>query len=302
MISAVTPSATLDAMLVGAHIPVANGYARAAEYAVEIGAEAIQVFAKSPRRWLGSPLDPERASVFVDARERLGVGPVVTHTAYLINLGARDSGLWDRSIAAYADEIARASLLQAQAVITHIGTRFEPDDTTASARRIAEACCRALDASGVDPASLDLLLENTAGAGSTFGGGFDELGAVLGRLDDAGVPRGGLCLDTCHAWAMGIDVGTGEGWAAALDLIDGCCGPGRVRAVHANDCKFPRGQHKDRHEWIGDGTIGETGFAAMLAEPRLQGIPAIVEMPGEIPVKDVENIARLKRLRGDAAA
>ena len=164
----------------------------------------------------------------------------------------------------------------------------------------AEACCRSLDASGVDPASLDLLLENTAGAGSTFGGSFDELGAVLSGLDRAGVARSGLCLDTCHAWAMGIDVASAAGWADALDHIDVCCGPGRVRAVHANDCKFPRGEHKDRHEWIGDGTIGEAGFAAMLAEPRLEGVPAILEMPGEIPVKDTENIARLKRLRGDS--
>jgi len=299
MIGAGAPSATLVDMLVGAHISVAKGYERAAEYAVEVGAEAIQIFAKSPQQWLGSPLDPERASLFIEARARLGVGPVFTHTAYLINLGARDSRLWDHSITAYADEIARASLLQAQAVITHIGTRFDVDDTATSAHRVAEACCRALDASGVDPASLELLLENTAGAGSTFGGGFDELGAVLGGLDDAGVPHSGLCLDTCHAWGMGIDVATAEGWAAALDHIDGCCGPGRVRAVHANDCKFPKGEHKDRHEWIGDGTIGESGFAAMLAEPRLRGIPAIVEMSGEVPGKDVENIARLKRLRGD---
>ena len=292
----------LRAMLVGAHIPVAGGYERAAAYAVEVGAEAIQIFAKSPRQWNGPTPDPERASAFVKARERLGIGPVVTHTAYLINLGSRDDEMWERSIAAYADEIARAALLRADAVITHIGTRFDPDDVTASAARVASACCRALDASRVDPDALDLLLENTAGAGSTFGGGIDELGAVLAGLDDAGVARAGLCLDTCHAWATGIDVGTAEGWRDLLDEIETRSGPGRVRAVHANDCMFGRGEHKDRHAWIGEGSIGEPGFAAMLAEPRLHAVPALLEMPGEMPVKDAENIARLKRLRGDEPA
>ena len=289
-------------MLVGAHIPVAWGYDHAAEYAAQIGAEAIQIFAKSPRRWVTPPTDPQRAAGFAASRDRLALGPLFTHTAYLINLGARDDLLWERSTHALADEIARACLLEATGVITHIGTRYDPDDIDACAARVAGACRSAWELSGAEPGSVRLLFENTAGAGTTFGGSFDELGALLAHLERTGPIATGLCLDTCHAWAMGIDVGSVEGWASTLDHIERCCGAGRIHAIHANDCKGARGAHLDRHEWIGDGTIGNAGFSAMLCEPRLAGVPAIVEMPGEIPAKDTENIARLKGLRAGCSS
>jgi deoxyribonuclease-4 len=279
------------------HIRVSWGYDAAADYAAEVGCEAVQVFAKSPQRWLGKPIDREAAVRFAERRAELGLGPLFTHGAYLINLGSREHTLWAKSIDALADEIARAALLRAEGVIVHIGTRYDPVDDDACARRVAEAVALASQLSGVRDGVPRVILENTAGAGSTFGGSFDELAAVLTRLDDIGVNEGGLCVDTCHAWASGIDVGSAEGWAEVMDRIDGCCGPGRIFAVHANDCKGGRGEHKDRHEWVGDGTIGYPGFEAMMCEPRLRALPALLEMPGEIPVKDVENIARLKKLR-----
>jgi deoxyribonuclease-4 len=284
-------------MLIGAHIQTASGYARTVAYAVEVGCEALQIFAKSPQRWLGKPIDPEAAAEFAAARTEVGLSIMYTHSAYLINLGSRDPDIWRKSVEAYADEMVRASQLGATGVITHIGTKFDPDSVEVSAARVVEGVCRALEMSGVEPGALRLLLENTAGAGTTFGGSFEELGAIVGRLEQAGVLGSGLCIDTCHAWAYGLDIGSQQGWTDLLDQIEGCCGAGRIHAMHANDCKFPRGAHRDRHAWIGDGLIGSEGFKVMMCEPRLRGVAAILEMPGEVPLKDVENIARLKRMR-----
>ncbi len=279
-----------------------SGYEKAAAYAAEVGCETVQVFAKSPQQWVGKRIDREAAARFAERRAELGLGPLFVHAAYLINLGSADHALWAKSLDALADEIARAKVLGAQGVIVHIGTRYKPGDQDACARRIAEAVALASQLSGVRGGEVPVLLENTAGAGNTFGGTFEELAAVLSRVDDIGVTGGGLCLDTCHAWGGGIDVATPAGWARLLDTIYGCCGSGRILAVHANDCKNGRGEHKDRHAWIGDGAIGYAGFQAMLCEPRLAGVPAILEMPGDPPVKDVENISRLKRLRASCGS
>jgi deoxyribonuclease-4 len=256
----------------------------------------MQVFAKSPRQWNARALDPATTAAFRARVAERGMGEVLVHTAYLINLGSDDDALWERSHRALADELMRAGALGATAVVTHLGTSRSGDrDVTAS--RIARGVDLAWTAAGVQDTRL--LLENTAGAGTTFGGGPDELGAVIGRLDAAG-GRVGVCLDTCHAHAAGWDLSREATWAELLEAFELCCGM-PIEAVHANDCSFPPGHHKDRHAWIGDGTIGYDGFAAMFRMPALAAVPVVTEMPGETPVKDAENISRLRRLR-DASA
>jgi deoxyribonuclease-4 len=267
------------------------------EYALSVGSECMQIFAKSPRQWNARPIDPGMARLFKARVAETGMGHVLVHTSYLINLGSADDALWERSWRALADEIQRAELLGAAFVVTHVGTAYKgsPERT---AQRIAEGVDRAWSSSGARVARL--LLENTAAAGTTFGDGPEELGEVLGLLDEAS-GHTGVCLDTCHAHAAGFDMSLPGTWRDLIDRFDACCGM-PVEALHANDCLFPAGQHKDRHAWIGDGTIGYGGFAAMFAEPRLSGVPVIIEMPGEAPVKDAENISRLKRLRDASAA
>jgi len=283
-------------MPIGAHVGVAGGYAQAVEYAASVGCECMQVFCKSPRQWHASPLDPEVAAAFRERRAQLLMGPVLVHTAYLINLGSANDALWRRSIDALADELRRSRTLGATAVVTHVGTAFGPDIVT-SAARIALAVDRAWESATPSPPRL--LLENTAAAGTTFGDGPDELGAILARLMVAdGV---GVCLDTCHAHAAGWDLAVPGAWAALVDEFESCCGM-PVEAIHANDCAFPAGQHRDRHAWIGEGTIGYEGFAQVVADRRLTGVPLVTEMPGEVPYKDVENIRRLKGLRDASAA
>jgi len=279
-------------VLVGAHVSVAAGYPRAVEYAESVGCEAIQIFAKSPQQWHAAPTSQEVAAAFRDRRAHSSVTFACTHTAYLINLGSEDDALWERSWRALADELTRASLLGVEATVTHTGTN-RSRDLEAGARRIAEGIDRALEAA---PDGV-LLLENTAGAGTTFGTGPEELGAVLGMLDERWRERLGVCLDSCHAHAAGWDLSTPVGWDAFTAGLERCCGAGRIRVVHANDSTFGVGEHRDRHAWVGDGSIGLTGFAAMFGERRLADASAIVEMSGEAPVKDETNVSRLKALR-----
>ncbi len=279
-------------MSIGAHVGVAGGYAAAVDYAVSVGCECMQVFAKSPRQWQAKPPDPAVAAAFRERLAAVGMGPVLVHTAYLINLGSADDALWERSYRALADELVRAELLGASFVVTHTGTRFK-DAPERTAVRIAQGVDRAWALAEVE--GVRLLLENTAGAGSTFGDGPGELGAVL-QLVDAARAHVGVCLDTCHAHAAGWDLAQGAVWRDLMDGFERCCGL-PVEAVHANDCLFGAGMHKDRHAWIGDGTIGYEGFGHLFADERLRGVPVIIEMPGEVPLKDAENVSRLKRLR-----
>jgi deoxyribonuclease-4 len=195
---------------------------------------------------------------------------------------------------ALADELIRATTLGADGVVTHIGTNRSGDLQT-GASRVADGARLALQAADT-PAVL--LLENTAGAGASFGNGPEEIGAVLTLLDDDWRERLGVCLDTCHAHAAGWDLASPTGLDAFVSGLASCCGEGRILTVHANDCLGEVGSFRDRHAWIGEGTIGADGFRALFEHSGLRGAAAIVEMPGEIPEKDAENVRRLKELRG----
>lgn len=282
-------------MIFGAHVGVSGGYVAAVDYAVSVGCECMQVFAKSPRQWNAKPLVETVAQAFRDRRAEVGMGPVFVHTAYLINLGSDDDTLWEKSWRALADELARGEMLGAAGVVTHVGTTYKsaPEQTAA---RIGRGVDLAWAASGAYETRL--LLENTAAAGTTFGDGPDELGAILGLLDVA-AGHVGVCLDTCHAHAAGWDLSTGAAWDDLLSAFEICCGM-PIELIHANDCAFGPGEHKDRHAWIGDGTIGLEGFSQMVSDARLRPVPVITEMPGEVPVKDEENLRRLKLLRDGA--
>jgi deoxyribonuclease-4 len=160
---------------------------------------------------------------------------------------------------------------------------------------------RAWETSGVGDGGPSVALENAAGAGRSFGSRMQDLceAASWARLLGA---KTTVCFDTCHGFAGGIDVSGPEGWAQVCDTVGSALGPDGLVAIHANDCKGELGSHKDRHEWIGDGFVGDAGFAAMFAEPRLREVPVIVEMPGEPPSKDSVNVARLRKLRDGAEA
>jgi len=275
---------------------VAGGLLEGARYALECECETVQLFAKNPRRWLAPRRAPEEEEAFRVRCAESCIGPVFSHASYLINPGTRDDDLWSRTCEALADEMARTARIGAAGLVMHLGTRAS-QDTAACVRRIVETAQRAVDLA--QGASVALVIENSAGAGSQFGSRIEEVASCLAALRDRGIPSA-ICLDTCHAFAAGTDLRTSDGWSRLASTLDSSCGVESLVLVHANDSKGALGSRLDRHEWIGDGAISGTGFAAMFAEARLAGAAAIVEMPGDPKVKDRENVSRLKRLR-DAA-
>ena len=265
------------------------------DYALSVGCECIQMFAKSPRQWSSKPIDPGDAAAFIADRTDRDLGPVLTHTAYLINLSTSNDEMRQKSVLALADEIQRGTLLQADGVNTHIGN--DPGgNRVEAAKRAADSILQAFDIVGGAQRNARLILENTAGAGSTFGDTVEELAAVI-EYAGLDADRLGICIDTCHAWAAGYDVGSSSGWGELVASIDATMGLDRLGWIHANDCLFPRGSKKDRHAWIGEGEIGIDGFAAMVAHPGLSHVNVVTEMPGDMPEKDIVNIERLNSMR-----
>jgi deoxyribonuclease-4 len=273
-----------------------GGLTAALEYALGTGSEAFQLFAKSPRRWSAPWRDPEEAAAFRAACQDAGLGPVFTHASYLINLGASDPVQWEKSTSALCDEMTRAHELGAAGVVVHLGTRFSDDDRECTAR-VAETVRRAAESAASPVAPV--VLENAAGAGRQYGTDAHEMAEALMAVRASGVTAY-LCVDTCHAFAAGIDLRDPAGWAGLMGHLDSRCGPGSVALVHANDCKGEFGSHRDRHEWVGDGFVGASGFRAMFGQPSLDSSAAIVEMPGDPPEKDTINVSRLKELRAAA--
>jgi deoxyribonuclease-4 len=286
-------------MLIGAHVSVSGGYIKALDYARSVGCECIQIFAKSPRQWRGSTIDPLAAEKFISERTARSFGPVFTHTSYLINLAATAPEMREKSIAALADELVRGSVLGADGVVTHIGADSDRDPE-AAAIRIGSALVEVFERAGEAGDRTRLLLENTAGAGSTVGATFSEIALCI-EASELRSRHVGVCLDTCHAFAFGYRVDSAEGWDALVDEIRSTVGLERMGLIHANDCKFAAGEKKDRHEWIGDGFIGPDGFSAMLCVPELRHVPVVTEMPGDVPEKDSVNISRLHVLREQCA-
>jgi deoxyribonuclease-4 len=282
---------------IGAQVPMAGGALCALEYAVATGCETMQIFAKSPRRWVGPARDPRAEAAFRDACAAAGMGPVFAHASYLINMGSEDDALWERSADALADEAMRAAGLGATGLVVHLGRRFSDDDRE-SIERVTACAVHAYQVATGPTARL--LLENSAGAGRQFGVSVAEMAQALVSVRAAGIDAA-LCFDTCHGFAGGVDIRTAEGWSAALGELESIAGTGAIMLVHANDCRGEFGSHKDRHEWVGDGFIGTESFASMFRQPGLAGASMVVEMPGDGPHKDEENVRRLKALRDGGA-
>lgn len=282
-------------MKIGSHVSVAGGFTNGLEYAAHVGAECIQFFAKSPRQWRAKPIDEDQASAFRQMRAETYSGPVFTHTAYLINLSTNNEELRAQSVEALTDELVRAFVLGADAVVTHVGN--DPGgDWRLAAKRAADSIRQAFEPLEASGASIRLLLENTAGSGTSFGCTFEQLAECI-TLAEKPSERLGICLDTCHAFAHGYDVGSESGWRDVVDEIVATAGLDRLGLIHANDCMFELGSHRDRHAWIGDGYIGVEGFRAMVCHDSLGPVSVITEMPGEKPDKDCINIARLIEMR-----
>jgi deoxyribonuclease-4 len=266
-------------MRIGAHVRAGKGLVPALAHGEVIGAEVVQIFTQSPRMWKPSQYGPEVLSGYRQAQaDHQFVTATFCHATYLINLATPDPELSDKSRACLNANLATAEGMGADGLVLHIGSH-RGSGFEAALPGVVEALIEALDSLDRSAEPCPILLENAAGAGDTVGRSFEELAEVIDAA--GGDERLGVCLDTQHLWASGVPFTTIEEADALMTTIDETVGLARLRCLHLNDSKVPFGANKDRHENIGDGTIGAEGLAALLGHPDLQDVPAVLEVPGE---------------------
>jgi deoxyribonuclease-4 len=253
---------------------VAGGLTRAVERAVVHGCEALQIFTKNASQWRGRPLPAEEIRAFRAAIRAAGIHPVVSHGSYLINLATPDDALRMQSMAAMADELDRAESLGLLGVVLHPGC-YTTGTEAHGLDRIGDGL---LDLLRERPRGKTMvLLEHTAGQGSSLGATFEQLAAIIARV--RGHRRVGVCLDTCHLLASGYDLVSAEGFATTFLEFERLVGFSRLRALHLNDSKRPLGSRVDRHTHIGEGHLGLEPFRRLVNDPRFAGLPMLLETP-----------------------
>ena len=284
-------------MLIGAHVSTAGGLPNAVERGVELGCEAIQIFHQSPRAWRPTKQTEADLAAFREAMAASGMGAVVIHAVYLINCASKEREVRRKSLASLVHALRLGDGIGAAGVVLHAGARKgEPHD--ASMERAAKAIVEALG----ETESCRLLLENTAGTQGPLGRNFDELADLLDLAgDDA---RLGICVDCCHLLASGFEIRTPDALAAVVDEIEAKVGLERLHCLHVNDSKIPLAGNRDQHANLGDGELGDAGLRTFLSEPRFEGLPALLEVPGPDghgPDREQVEIAKRLRRRGLAA-
>jgi deoxyribonuclease-4 len=289
---------------IGAHVSVAGGLERAVGNARAVACESLQVFVSNARGWAPPPVDPAADERFRGDLEVAGLGPLFVHAPYLVNFASASPVTRERSREVVAATLAKAAAIGAAGVVVHAGAALASGRSAglASTREALLPLADAITApgtSGAGPgvavAGPDLVLELTAGTRGSLASRFDEMAELLAACDHH--PRLKVGIDTCHAQAAGYDLGDPAGATKALDELFATLGD-RVVLVHANDSRDPVGAGRDRHCPIGTGTIGDQGFAAILAHPGLAALPVITETTGD-PDQMATDLSRLKRLRPD---
>lgn len=262
--------------LLGAHLSIAGGCANAVAAARRLGCSALQIFTKSPNQWRSPPLDPADVAAFRAAIRGSEVRLPMAHDSYLINLATADDELWQRSIEAFLDEIDRCEQLGLDYLIAHPGAHLGSGEE-AGLRRVAAALD---EVHARRPESrARVLLETTAGQGTTLGHRFEHLAAILQTVKRP--DRLGICLDTCHVEAAGYALSPEPEYRATLAEFDRLIGLDRLRAFHLNDSLKPRGSRVDRHAHVGKGCLGLEPFRLLLNDERFGDRPMVLETPKE---------------------
>ena len=278
-------------LLAGAHMSIAGGLYKAFERGLKVHCRTIQIFLKNSNQWNSKVLTEEDRILFREAQMKSGISPVIAHDSYLINLASPDRELYRKSLNAFIEELKRANFLGVPYLVLHPGSHVGAG-IPAGISRIAKALTRALKQ--VSP-PVSVLLENTAGQGSSIGSRFEELAAILEQLGDQ--DRIGFCVDTCHAFAAGYDLRTEEGYGETFREFDRLIGIDKIRAFHVNDSKKDLGARVDRHCHIGKGFLGLSAFRSLVNDARFAAIPKILETPkGQGFREDRRNLAVLRSL------
>ena len=273
-------------MILGAHEGVTGGVSTAFARAEADGADCLQIFTRNVRGWAARPFDAAEVERFRAESRRTGL-PVAAHSTYLVNLCCQDRAIRDKSWDALSDELQRCNLLGIRWLVFHPGSH---EDEAEGVRAVAAGMAHALERA---PGKARLLIETTAGQGSSLGWRFEQVAAIREAVPPPHRRRVGVCVDTCHLHAAGYDLSTAESYQRTFGELDRAVGLKHVEAFHLNDCKKPRGSRVDRHEHIGEGHLGLEPFRRLVNDPRFADVPAFLET--ELRFK--ENLAVLRSLR-----
>lgn len=279
-------------ILLGAHMSVAGGVHTAVDRATSIGCTAVQVFTKNNNQWNGKPFTDDDIAQYKQKISAAGITPVVSHDSYLINLCGTNPDILKRSRLAFIDELERCEQLGIQILNFHPGSHLGAGDDEG-----IKLICESLNIahSKTKTFKVKSVLEATAGQGTNVGYKFEHLRAIIDGVEHP--ERMAVCIDTCHIFAAGYDIATEKGYKETFKQFDEIVGLDRLVAFHINDSKKGLGSHVDRHEHIGKGAIGLTGFRLLMNDERFQDIPKILETPkSEDLHEDVENMNVLKKL------
>lgn len=281
---------TVPAPLLGTHVSIAGGIELAVARATAIGCRALQIFTRNASRWASPPLSDTSVQAFRHARSAAGILYVAAHSSYLINLASPDPQLSRRSLVACSEELERCRQLGLDALVIHPGAHTGSGTRAGLASVVGNLQELLRGSSG----AVRILIENTAGQGTGLGASMEELAEILSRVNN---DRLALCLDTCHAFAAGYDLSSAAGYHQLIERIDTLVGIDKLQLFHLNDSKTARGSRVDRHEHVGQGMIGVTGFRCLMQDARFARCAKILETPpGKDHCHDLENLALLRRL------
>ncbi len=262
---------------IGAHVSAGGGVENAPLNAHKIGAKAFALFTKNQRQWKAKPLSGRNIEAFRRNCNQLGYRPehILAHDSYLINLAHPEEAGLDRSRQAFVDEFERCEQLGLATLNFHPGSHLGKISEQEGLRRIAESINIALDRTR----GVSAVIENTAGQGNHMGHRFEHLAQIIDQVEDRS--RVGVCLDTCHTFTAGYDIKTREGYEDTLEAFDRIVGLSFLKGMHLNDSKKDLGSRVDRHDSIGKGFLGSEPFKYIMNDPRLDGIPMILETPDD---------------------
>ncbi len=283
----------LTARRIGIHTSTAGGVANAAERAYRLGCNTFQIFSSSPRQWKPYELAPQQQKEMTRLRAKYDLQPLVIHANYLVNLAGGNPDFHAKSIAAFRGEIERAVALRAEFLVLHPGS-FRGGSREEGLQRAAHAIKQAADGLDLEAGNLRILIENTAGSEFSLGGKFEQVAELIYLLHNY-VPCG-ACIDTCHTHVAGYDIVSKGGYDETLDQLDRTIGLKNVYVWHCNDAKAARGSKLDRHQHVGEGSIGLEPFRRLLNDPRAAHAAFIAETPIDEPLDDLENVNVLRRL------
>lgn len=286
-----------DCLLLGAHLSIDGGVHKAIDRAQELGINALQIFTHNVRSWKDKQFTQEEISTFKKAKNNSDVEFCVIHTSYLINLASPQESLWEKSKQGILSEIRRASQLGINYITTHIGAHTGSGES-AGLSRVIQALKEISSSQVFRTSEVKILLENTAGQGTSLGHSPSQLGQLLHNVKTP--ERFGFCFDTCHAFAAGYDLSTKAGVRRTIDQFRNQVKEEKLKLIHLNDCKGQLGSGLDRHEHIGKGNIGLSGFEYLINHPDIRHLPLILETPKEEidgTHADVINLSKIRQLR-----